>query len=67
MYMKLGPLAVYSGKKIKFKKWIKDIDMRPDTIKILEENTGRSLFELNYINVFYPTLRVMKIRTKINK
>ena len=40
--------------------------MRPDTIKLLEENIGKTLFDINYNNVFVDSLpRVMKI--KINK
>ena len=40
--------------------------MRPDTIKLLEENIGKTLFDINYNNIFLDSLpRVMKI--KINK
>ena len=49
-------------------KWIKDLSVRPDTIKLLEENIGRSLFDINHSNIFFdPPPRVMKIKTKINK
>ena len=49
-------------------KWIKDLSVRPDTIKLSEENRGRTL---NYINhskiLFGPAPREMEIKTKINK
>ena len=49
-------------------KWIKDLNVRPDPIKLLEENIGRTLFDINYSNSFLdPPPRVMKIKTKINK
>ena len=42
--------------------------MRPDTIKFLEKNIGRTLFDINHSNIlFEPCSRVMKIKTKINK
>ena len=42
--------------------------MRPDTIKFLEKNIGRTLFNINHSNIlFEPRSRVMKIKTKINK
>ena len=49
-------------------KWIKDLNVRPDTIKLLEENIGRTLFDINHSNMFFtPSPRVMEIKTKINK
>jgi len=49
-------------------KWIKDLDIRPDTIKLLEENIGQTLSDINNSNIFSdPPLRVMTIKTKINK
>ena len=49
-------------------KWIRDLKVRLDTTKHLEENIGRTLFDINHSNVFlYPPPRVMKIKTKINE
>ena len=42
--------------------------LRPGTIKLLEENIGRTLFDINCSSIFLdPSPRVMKIKTKINK
>ena len=49
-------------------KWIRDLNVRPETIKILEKNKGRPIFDINHSKIFFdPPLRVMKIKTKINK
>ena len=49
-------------------KWIKDLNVRPETIKCLEENTGRTLSDINHSKILYdPPSRVMEIKTKINK
>ena len=49
-------------------KWIKDLDIRPDTIKLLEENIGQTLSHINDSNIFSdPPLRVLTRKTKINK
>ena len=49
-----------------YSKWIKDLHVRPDTIKLLEENIGKTLFDINRSKIFFdPPPRVMK--TKINK
>ena len=46
---------------------MKDLNVRPDTIKLLEENTGRTL-DINHSNVFLdPSFRVMETKAKINK
>ena len=49
-------------------KWIEGLDIRPDTIKLLEENTGQTLSDINDSNIFSdPPLRVMTVTTTINK
>ena len=49
-------------------KWINDLNIRPDTIKLLEENIGKTLFDINHIKIFFdPHLTVTEIKTKINK
>ena len=49
-------------------KWIKDLNVRSDSIKILEENIGRTLSDINHSKIFFDSLpRVMEIKTKINK
>ena len=49
-------------------KWIKDINIRPEITKPLEENIGRTLSEINHSKILYdPPPRVMEIKTKINK
>ena len=49
-------------------KWIEDLNVRPETIKLLEENKGRTLDDMNQSKIFYdPPPRVMEIKTKINK
>ena len=48
--------------------WIKDLNVRPETIKFLEENIGRTLDEINQSKIVYDLpLRVMEIKTKVNK
>ena len=43
-------------------KWIKDLNVRPETIKLLEENIGRTLVDINQSNILYdPPPRVMEI------
>ena len=49
-------------------KWFKDLNVRLDTIKLLEENIGRILFDINCRKIFFdPPPRVMTIKMKINK
>ena len=49
-------------------KWIKDLKVSPDTIKLLEENIGRTLYDINHSKILLdPPLRVREIKAKINK
>ena len=49
-------------------KWIKGLNVRPETIKFLEENIGRTLDDINQSKILYdPHPRVMEIETKVNK
>ena len=49
-------------------KWIKDLQVGPETIKLLEENIGRILNDINQSNILYdPLPRVMEIKAKVNK
>ena len=49
-------------------KWIKDLNVRPGTIKLLEKNIGRMLDDINQSKTLYePPPRVIEIKTKVNK
>ena len=49
-------------------KWIKDLNVRPESIKLLEENIGKSLFDINHSRILYePRPRILEIKAKINK
>ena len=49
-------------------KCIKDLNVRPDTIKVLEENLGRTLYDINHSKILYdPPPREMEIKKKIKK
>ena len=46
----------------------KDLNVRPETIKLLEENTDRTLKDISQSKILYdPPPRVMEIKTKVNK
>ena len=46
-------------------KWIKDLNVRPDTIKLLEENIGKTLSDINHSEILYdPPSKVMEIKQK---
>ena len=48
-------------------KSIKNLNVRPDTIKLLEENIGRTLYQINHSKILFdPPPRVMEMKTKIN-
>ena len=49
-------------------KWIKDLNVRPETIKLLEENIGKTLSDINHSRILYhPPPRILEINAKINK
>ena len=49
-------------------KWIKDLNVRPETIKLLEENIGKTLSDINHSRILYDHLpRILEIKAKINK
>ena len=49
-------------------KWIKDLNIRPETIKLLEENIGKTLSNIHHNRILYdPPPRRLEIKTKINK
>ena len=49
-------------------KWFKDLNVRPETIKLLEENIGRTLDDINQSKILYdPPPRVMEIKAKVSK
>ena len=49
-------------------KWIKDLNVRPETMKLWDENMGRTLYDINHSKILYDLPpRVMEIKTKITK
>ena len=49
-------------------KWIKDLNVRPETIKLLEENIGKTISDVNHSKILYdPPPKVMEIKAKINQ
>ena len=49
-------------------KWIKDLNIRPETIKLLEEDIGKTLSDINHSRTLYdPLPRILEIKAKINK
>ena len=49
-------------------KRVKDLNIRPESIKFLEENIGRTLNDINQSKILYdPPPRAMEIKTKVNK
>ena len=49
-------------------RWIKDLNVRSEMIKLLEENLGKTLSDINHSRILYdPAPRVMEIKAKINK
>ena len=49
-------------------KWIKGLNVRPENIKLLEENIGKTLSDIHHSRIFYdPPPRILEIKAKINK
>ena len=49
-------------------KWIKELNIRPETMKLLEENIGKTLSDINHSRILYdPPPRILEMKTKINK
>ena len=49
-------------------KWIQDLNVRPETIKLLEENIDKTLSDINHSRILYdPLRRILEIKAKINK
>ena len=49
-------------------KWIKDLNIRPESIKLLEENIGKTLLDINHSrNLYDPRPRILEIKAKINR
>ena len=49
-------------------KWNKDLNVRPETIKLLEENIGKTVSDINHSRILYdPPARILEIKAKINK
>ena len=49
-------------------KWIKDLKVRSEIIKLLEENIGKTLPDINHSRILYdPPPRILEIKAKINK
>ena len=49
-------------------KWIKDLNVRPETIKLLKENIGKTLSDINHSRILYdPPPRILEIKAKRNK
>ena len=48
-------------------KWIKDLNLSPETIELLEKNIGKSLSDINHSRILYdPPPRMLEIKVKIN-
>ena len=52
-------LISYTERKLR---WIKDLNIRPETIKLLEENIGKTLFDINHSKILYDPPPRVKIK-----
>ena len=49
-------------------KWIKDLNVRPETIKLLDKNIGKTFSDIKHSRILYdPPPRILEIKAKINK
>ena len=49
-------------------KWIKDLNLSPETIKLLEENIGKTISDINHSRILYDTpTRILEVKAKLNK
>ena len=49
-------------------KWLKDLNVRPETIKLLQKNIGKTFSDIHHSRIFYdPPPRILEIEAKINK
>ena len=49
-------------------KWIKNLNVRPETVKLLEENLGKTLYSIHHSTILYdPPPRILEIKAKIKK
>ena len=49
-------------------KWIKDLNVRPEAIKLLEENIGKTLSDIHHSRILYdPPPRILEIKAKVKK
>ena len=49
-------------------KWIKDLSVKPETIKLLEENIGKTPYDINHSRILYdPPPRILEIKAKMHK
>ena len=59
-------LSLSFKKNKSYSKWIKDLNVRPETIKLLEENIGKTLSDINHSRILYdPPPRVLEIKEKM--
>ena len=49
-------------------KWIKDLNVRPETVKVLEKNISKTFSDINHSRILYdPPSRILEIKAKVNK